>query len=66
MALQGVGRKCTDIMPNFAFEAPAIAVDTHVLRVLNRLGIIDTESAWLAADEINAQTLAKYKQHAHE
>ena len=66
MALQGVGRKCTDIMLNFTFEAPAIAVDTHVLRVLNRLGVIATESAQQAADEINALTPDNYKQHAHE
>ena len=66
MALQGVGRKCTDILMNFTFDQPAIAVDSHVLRVLNRLGVIDTDSAKQAADEINEQTPAKYKQHAHE
>lgn len=45
MALPGVGRKVTDIMMNFVFSEDSIAVDSHVLRVLNRLGVVDTRSA---------------------
>lgn len=66
LALQGVGRKCVDIMMNFTFGAPAIAVDTHVFRVLNRVGIVHTESQVVAADEINRLTPDRFKQHAHE
>nr|WP_245438719.1 hypothetical protein [Methylorubrum zatmanii] len=54
--LQGVGRKCVDILMNFTLSQDSIAVDTHVLRVLNRLGVVDTTSAKQAADLINAQT----------
>ncbi len=43
--LQGVGRKVADIMMNFIFHEDTIAVDTHVLRVLNRLEVVQTESA---------------------
>lgn len=64
--LQGVGRKCVDILMNFTFSQDSIAVDTHVLRVLNRLGVVDTTSAKQAADLINAQTPARHKRHAHE
>jgi endonuclease-3 len=39
MALPGIGRKCADIMLLFTFGEPAIAVDTHVHRVCNRLGL---------------------------
>ncbi len=66
MALPGVGQKVADIMLNFVFDEPSIAVDTHVLRVLNRLGIVDTPSATKAAETINAETPPHFKHHAHE
>lgn len=66
MKLQGVGRKVADIMMNFVFSEDSIAVDTHVLRVLNRLGVVETSSATQAADVINAETPKRYKRHAHE
>lgn len=66
MKLQGVGRKVADIMMNFIFHEDTIAVDTHVLRVLNRLDIVQTTQAEVAADQINALTPARYKRHAHE
>jgi len=66
MELPGVGRKVTDIMMNFVFSEDSIAVDTHVLRVLNRLGVVSTSSAQAAADVINARTPPRFKRHAHE
>ncbi|MDR1263554.1 MAG: endonuclease III [Oscillospiraceae bacterium] len=38
-ALPGVGRKTANVVTSNAFGADAIAVDTHVLRVSNRLGL---------------------------
>ena len=38
-ALPGVGRKTANMVLGNAFGVPAIAVDTHVLRVSNRLGL---------------------------
>ena len=35
--LPGVGRKTANVVMSVAFHAPAIAVDTHVVRVANRL-----------------------------
>lgn len=66
MSLQGVGGKVADIMMNFVFEEPSIAVDTHVLRVLNRLGLVSTNSAESAAKIINEDTPRQYMRHAHE
>ncbi len=66
MKLQGVGRKVADLMMNFIFHESTVAVDTHVLRVLNRLDIVRTAVAEEAADQINALTPARYKRHAHE
>lgn len=39
MSLAGVGRKTANVVLSNAFGVPAIAVDTHVFRVSNRLGI---------------------------
>ena len=38
-ALPGVGRKTANVVLANAFHQPAIAVDTHVFRVSNRLGL---------------------------
>jgi endonuclease-3 len=38
-ALPGVGRKTANVVLSNAFGQPAIAVDTHVFRVSNRLGL---------------------------
>ena len=40
--LPGVGRKTASVVLSAAFNIPAIAVDTHVLRVSNRLGIVNS------------------------
>ena len=37
--LPGVGRKTANVVLSNAFNIPAIAVDTHVFRVSNRIGI---------------------------
>lgn len=39
LALAGVGRKTANVIYSVAFGKPAIAVDTHVFRVSNRLGL---------------------------
>ncbi len=38
-SLAGVGRKSANVILNSSFEIPALAVDTHVFRVCNRIGI---------------------------
>ena len=42
--LPGVGRKTANCVLVFAFELPAIPVDTHVHRISNRLGLVDTKT----------------------
>ena len=39
LALPGIGRKCADIVLSFTFGRDVIAVDTHVHRVCNRIGL---------------------------
>ena len=43
-ALPGVGRKTANVVLANAFGVPAIAVDTHVFRVSNRLGLADAST----------------------
>lgn len=55
MTLRGVGRKTANVVMANAFGHDAIAVDTHVFRVSNRLGIVqgknpfDTEKQLMEA-----------------
>jgi endonuclease-3 len=50
-ALPGVGRKTANVVLGNAFGVPGIAVDTHVFRVSQRLGLARAE----APDQIEAQ-----------
>ena len=43
-SLAGVGRKTANVVIAEAFNGDAIAVDTHVLRVSNRLGLAQTDN----------------------
>lgn len=42
--LPGVGRKTANVVLSNAFGVPAIAVDTHVFRVANRIGLADSKT----------------------
>lgn len=66
MALAGIGRKCTDLTLNFMFDEPTVGVDTHVHRLVNRLGVLSTTSAEATADELTDLTPPEYRAHAHE
>ena len=44
LSLAGVGRKTANVVSSIAFNANVIAVDTHVLRVSNRLGFTKSKS----------------------
>lgn len=43
-SLPGVGRKTANVVLANAFHVPAIAVDTHVFRVSNRLGLAQADN----------------------
>lgn len=44
ITLPGVGRKTANVVLSNAFGKPAIAVDTHVFRVSNRIGLADSKN----------------------
>lgn len=43
-SLSGVGRKTANVVMSNAFGIPAIAVDTHVFRVSNRIGLAQAKT----------------------
>lgn len=45
VTLPGVGKKTANVVASNAYGIPAIAVDTHVFRVSNRIGIVDAKNA---------------------
>lgn len=53
--LPGVGRKTANVVLSNAFGLPGLAVDTHVLRVGRRLGLLKSEDAVKAEGELCAQ-----------
>ena len=65
MKLPGVGRKSSDIMMRFVYGEPNIAVDTHVFRLLWRLGWTDTLDEGKSAVIVNDTTPMEYKYSAH-
>ena len=64
-AMAGVGRKTANVVMNMAFGHPTMAVDTHVLRVSNRIGLsAGTTPLAVEADLVKAIP-ARFGLHAH-
>ncbi|GGG77329.1 endonuclease III [Parapedobacter pyrenivorans] len=49
--LPGVGRKTANVIASVVYHAPAIAVDTHVFRVANRIGLTSNAKTPLAVEK---------------
>ncbi|WP_339738336.1 endonuclease III [uncultured Sunxiuqinia sp.] len=54
--MPGVGRKTANVIASVVYEKPAFAVDTHVFRVSNRIGLTTNSKSPLATE----QELMKY------
>ena len=52
LGLPGIGRKCADIVLSFTFGKDVIAVDTHVHRVCNRIGLTQAKAADATASQL--------------
>jgi endonuclease-3 len=63
--LPGVGRKTASVVLNVAFGQPTIAVDTHIFRIGNRLGL--APGATPAAVEAGLERIVpeRFKRDAH-
>lgn len=42
-SLQGVGRKTANLIMGDVYKQPAVVTDTHLIRLSNRLGLVDTK-----------------------
>jgi len=58
--LPGVGRKTANCVLVYAFDTPAIPVDTHVHRISNRLGLVDTKTPEETEFELMKKIPKKY------
>lgn len=63
MTLPGVGQKTANVVVSNAFGVPAIAVDTHVFRVSNRLGLVKEKD--VTATEASLQKVLKKEDWSH-
>ncbi|HTB52502.1 MAG TPA: endonuclease III [Ferruginibacter sp.] len=66
MLLPGVGRKTANVITSVIDEQPNMAVDTHVFRVSNRIGLTTNSKTPLATEkELIKNIPAKYVHVAH-
>jgi endonuclease-3 len=63
--LPGVGRKTANVVLNIAFGEPTIAVDTHIFRVGNRLGLAPGKNPLEVELALERVVPDAYKRHAH-
>lgn len=57
--LPGIGRKSANVVLGNAFGIPGFPADTHVIRVLNRIGYVSTTDPVKLEAEVNAKTPPK-------
>lgn len=63
--LPGVGRKTANVVVSNAFGILAIAVDTHVFRVSNRIGLADAKTVEKTEEQLMARIPQKDWSAAH-
>lgn len=63
--LPGVGRKTAKVMLNCAFDQDVIAVDTHVFRVGNRIGIAQSNNILETERQLEQNIPREWKKYAH-
>jgi endonuclease-3 len=64
-ALPGVGRKTANVVLNSAFGQPTIAVDTHVFRLGNRIGLAPGKTPLEVENKLLRTIPAEFLPHAH-
>ena len=64
-ALPGVGRKTANVVMNMAFGHPTMAVDTHVFRVSNRIGLSKGKTPLAVEEDLLRVIPKQFGLHAH-
>ena len=65
ISLPGVGNKTASVYQNEILDIPRIAVDTHVYRVSNRVGLVKTKTADQTQEILEQITPKKWLKTAH-
>ncbi|MEN6419266.1 MAG: endonuclease III [Clostridiaceae bacterium] len=63
--LPGVGRKTANVVASNAFGIPAIAVDTHVFRVSNRIGLANAKNVEKTEEQLQKAIPREQWSQAH-
>ncbi|MFA5242441.1 MAG: endonuclease III [Sulfuricella sp.] len=63
--LPGVGRKTANVILNTAFGQPTIAVDTHIFRVANRIGLAPGKTVLEVEKKLLKAIEPQFKHDAH-
>jgi len=64
-SLPGVGRKTANVILNVAFGEPTIAVDTHIFRVANRMGLAPGKTPLEVERKLLEVVPEPFRRHAH-
>ncbi len=64
-ALPGVGRKTANVILNTAFGQPTIAVDTHLFRLANRIGLAPGKTVLKVEEKLLKVIPSEFLQDAH-
>ena len=64
-SLPGVGNKTASVFQNAILKLPRIAVDTHVYRVSNRIGLVQTKTADQTQKHLEKIIPKKWRMQAH-
>ncbi len=64
-ALPGVGRKTANVILNTAFGQPTIAVDTHIFRLANRIGLAPGKNVLEVEHKLLKVVPDEFKHDAH-
>ena len=65
MKLPGVGRKTANVITSVIFNQPSMAVDTHVFRVSNRLGLTTSKTPLQTENQLLAYIPEEFVAIAH-
>ncbi|MCE9632945.1 MAG: endonuclease III [Methylophilales bacterium] len=64
-SLPGVGRKTANVILNTAFGQPTIAVDTHIFRISNRIGLAPGKTVTDVENKLMKVVPDEFKRDAH-
>ena len=64
-ALPGVGRKTANVVLNVAFGQPTMAVDTHIFRISNRMGLAPGKDVVAVEEKLMKIVPQEFMNHAH-